>query len=79
MWAAVVEVELPMNFGQGRDLGIRAAVRRLGVLAVWAGLAVIRPRLARRIWRERYASPRSWPSGLTMESQRRVLRGLRRR
>jgi len=79
MWAAVVEVELPVNFGQGRGQGLGPAVRRLGVLAVWAGLALVRPRLARRIWRERYASPLSWPSGLTLESQRQVLRNLRRR
>ena len=76
MWAAVVEVELPMNFGRGRGLG--PALRRLGVLTVWAGLALVRPRLARRIWRERYASVLSWPSGLTAESQRTVLRNQRR-
>ena len=77
MWTAVVEVELPVNFGRG--VGVLPRLRRLGALALWAGLAVIRPRLARRIWRERHASPLSWPSGLTAESQRRVLRNRYRR
>jgi hypothetical protein len=79
MWAAVVEVELPMNFGQGPSRGLGWAARRAGVLVVWAGLALIRPRLARRIWRDRYASERSWPSGLTLASQRKVVRGARPR
>jgi len=31
----------------------RRGLRYLGVLAVWAGLLLIRPRLAVAIWRER--------------------------
>ena len=75
MWAAVVEVEAPAGFGQGGR--VVRAVRYAGVLAVWAGLAVIRPRLALDILRHRRAdSPlrrARWPSGLTLESQRRGL------
>ena len=76
MWAAVVEVEPPRHFGRGRGVG--AAMRYAGVLAVWLGLALVRPRLALDLWRSRRRRPvRSWPSGLTAESQRRVLRSRR--
>ena len=74
MWAAVIEVEPPMGFGQGAWARAVGAVRYAGVLAVWAGLALIRPRLAMQIWRERR---RTWPTGLTPDSQRKV-RALRR-
>lgn len=81
MWAAVIEVEPPMGFGQGAWARAAGAVRYAGVLAVWAGLALIRPRLAMQIWRERRLdSPlrrQAWPTGLTPESQRKV-RALRR-
>lgn len=32
----------------------RRGLRYLGVLAVWAGLFLVRPRLAVAIWRERH-------------------------
>jgi hypothetical protein len=81
MWAAAIEVEPPAGFGMDARGKAAAALRYLGVLAVWAALALVRPRLALRIWRERRTdSPlrrRPWPSGLTAESQRKV-RSLRR-
>ncbi|HEY3694979.1 hypothetical protein [Phenylobacterium sp.] len=81
MWAAVIEVEPPMGFGRGAGARAAGAVRYAGVLAVWAGLAMIRPHLALRILRERRPdSPlgrRAWPTGLTPDSQRKV-RALRR-
>jgi hypothetical protein len=77
MWAAVIEVDLPKGFGRGAGGRVERAVRYAGVLAVWVGLAVIRPGLALAILRERRAdSPLrrgSWPSGLTADSQRRIL------
>lgn len=78
MWAAVVEVEMPRNFGKGSSERMADAVRYAGVLAVWVGLAVIRPRLAFQILRERrLGSSRdgqraAWPSGLTTASERAV-------
>jgi hypothetical protein len=82
MWAAVIEVEPPMGFGRDGWTRAAGAVRYAGVLVVWAGLAIVRPRLAMQILRERRPdSPlgrQSWPSGLTVESQRKV-RALRRR
>ena len=80
MWAAAIEVEPPAGFGMDAREKAAAVVRYVGVLAVWAALAVVRPRLAVRIWKERRAeSPlrRAWPSGLTPDSQRKV-RSLRR-
>jgi hypothetical protein len=79
MWAAVVEVEMPKGFGQGSGARAASALRYAGVLAVWAGLALIRPRLALQIWRERRAdSPlgrrSAWPSGLTQASENAVRR-----
>ncbi len=76
MWAAVIEVEPPAGFGQ--RMKVARTVRYAGVLAVWIGLALIRPRLAAQIWRERRRGPvKSWPSGLTEASQRQVLRNRR--
>ena len=76
MWTAVVEVEPPRHFGRGPGLG--TALRYAGVLAVWLGLALVRPRLALDVWRWRRNRPvGAWPSGLTAESQRRVLRSRR--
>jgi hypothetical protein len=83
MWAAVVEVEMPRNFGKGSAERLADAARYAGVLAVWVGLALIRPRLAIRILRERRSdSPlnrqgAAWPSGLTSSSERAV-RSLRK-
>jgi hypothetical protein len=79
MWAAVVEVEMPKGFGQGAGARAASALRYAGVLAVWAGLALIRPRLALQIWCERRAdSPlgrrSAWPSGLTQASENAVRR-----
>lgn len=82
MWAAVVEVEMPRNFGKGLAERAGDAVRYAGVLLVWTGLAVIRPRLALQILRERRTGERrdggAWPSGLTAASERAV-RALRAR
>jgi len=82
MWAAVVEVEMPRNFGKGFAERAGDALRYAGVLLVWAGLAMIRPRLALQILRERRAGERrdgdAWPSGLTAASERAV-RALRSR
>ena len=77
MWAAVVEVEMPKRFGQGHVGRTAGALRYAGVLAVWAGLALIRPKLAWEILRERRGdSPlgrlAAWPSGLTPASERTV-------
>jgi hypothetical protein len=79
MWAAVVEVELPKGFGQGPGARAGSALRYAGVLAVWVGLALIRPSLARQIWRERRTGPplgrpSAWPSGLTQASESAVRR-----
>jgi hypothetical protein len=82
MWAAVVEVEMPRNFGKSAAERAAGAVRYAGVLIVWTALAVIRPRLAFRILRERRTRSQdlggAWPSGLTAASERAV-RGLRGR
>ena len=77
MWAAVVEVEMPRNFGKGLAERAGDAVRYAGVLLVWTALAVIRPRLALQILRERRTgsqrgSDGAWPSGLTAASERAV-------
>jgi hypothetical protein len=83
MWAAVIEVEMPRNFGKGSAERFADAVRYAGVLAVWVGLALIRPRLAFRILRERRSASSvrrqgvAWPSGLTADSERAV-RALRK-
>ena len=81
MWAAAIEVEPPAGFGLNAWEKAAGVLRYAGVLAVWAALAVVRPRLALRILRERRAdSPLrrpAWPSGLTADSQRKV-RSLRR-
>jgi hypothetical protein len=83
MWAAVVEVEMPRNFGMSFAERVADTARYAGVLLVWAGLALIRPRLALQILRERRAGAARggdiWPSGLTAASERavRALRGRR--
>jgi hypothetical protein len=80
MWAAVIEVKLPRGFSLSVGGRAARALRYAGVLAVWAGLALVRPRLAWEILCERRAEaplPHAWPSGLTPASQRKV-RALRR-
>jgi hypothetical protein len=78
MWAAVIEVEMPRNFGKDSSERLADAVRYAGVLAVWVGLAVIRPRLAFQILKERRSASggpaKAWPSGLTTASERAVRR-----
>ncbi|MDP3658630.1 hypothetical protein [Phenylobacterium sp.] len=53
MWAATVEVEAPARLGMGAGETVVAASRYALVLAVWAGLALVRPKLAWSIFRER--------------------------
>ena len=55
MWAATVEVKAPAFFGEGRLRRAGGACRYALVLAVWAALAAIRPRLAWSIFCERRA------------------------